>query len=490
MRKACDVNSRGGATLAVIVFLSAFAFSARSASAQSVFCPATVSTTIAGPQSFYKSQFLVPNIMQISGNCTNPKIAGAVSGSALASQTIGDLAGSAANQETSVAVRAIEGRREEPREACPAGEVLTDGICRARPAPVASLAPELAPTLNATQATGLMTATALASPAVSDKSFRIGSWAQGLGAYDHRTGDQISFTNCCTAQPVIGNITPIVLDASSNTTSGGFVGGIDATKRGLWSNQDGVVLGLLGGYTWTRISVGTNTLSTVPSRTASGSSSSSAHVDGPNVGAYVSYFNGSLSNDFLIKDDFLSLSETQSQILGFGSCSCFGPNAPAFVSPQSGSGSTNMNQLTFSDDLSYRAKSFDWGWIEPTAGAVYVNSSYASSAAALGLSDGYTFRLQAGARIGMNSNFGTTRVTTVLTGLLFNDVIVHGNNIQGASFGQNGDILSDQGKVQAQAIASITLDLGHGVSASVQGNVYGGRDIFGAGGQATLRMQW
>ena len=505
------VNSGGGAVIALVVFLGATLISGELARAQSVFCPATIRS----------APIEVGNITQISGNCTNPTTAGAASGSALASQAIGDLAGSSANQETSVARKAIQGRRETPPEACPSGEILVDGICRARPAPAASAASALAPpgiTPAATAEVGAaptpttrdvakhrrtkaarrtpvaapppVPTTKSPQPAIYDQSFRIGSWAQGFGAYDHRTGDQNSIINCCTAQPSNTNITPLILDASSTTTSGGFVGGIDATKRGLSSAEDGVVFGVLGGYTWTHISVNTTVLSTIPNKTASGSSSTTAHVDGPGVGAYVSYFNGPFSNDFLIKNDFLSLSESQSQILGFGSCSCFGPDAPAFISPQSGSGSTNLNQLTISDDLNYRLKWYDWWWAEPTVGAVYVNSSYASSAAELGLADGYTFRLQAGARTGMDSVFGATHVTTVLTGLLFNDVIVRGNNIQGAGFGQNGDILSDQGKLQGEAIASINVDFGHGVSASVQGDVYGARGIVGAGGQATLRMQW
>jgi len=36
----------------------------------------------------------------------------------------------------------------------------------------------------------------------------------------------------------------------------------------------------------------------------------------------------------------------------------------------------------------------------------------------------------------MDFFFNNVHVTTVLTGLLFNDVVVHGNNIQGGSFGQ------------------------------------------------------
>ena len=110
----------------------------------------------------------------------------------------------------------------------------------------------------------------------------------------------------------------------------------------------------------------------------------SAHINGPSLGGYLSYFNGPLSNDFLIKNDFLSLNETQSQLLGFGACSCFTGGAVAFVSPQFGSGSTNLNQLTLSDDLNYNVPLSGWMWIAPTAGLRYINSTYSSSAAGAG----------------------------------------------------------------------------------------------------------
>ena len=161
-----------------------------------------------------------------------------------------------------------------------------------------------------------------------------------------------------------------------------------------------------------------------------------------------------------------------------------------YTNPNFGSGSTNLNQLTISDNVNYKMPLYERVWIEPTAGLLYVNSSYSSSAAALGLSDGYIFRLQGGAKLGLNSTLADTRLTTVLTGLIFDDVAVHGNNIQAGSFGQSGNILSDQGKVQGEAIASINFDLGRGLSASVQGDVYGGQGVFGAGGKATIRMQW
>jgi hypothetical protein len=462
----------------------------------------------------------------------------------LASQVIGDIAGTSTIQETSVAVQSIEERRETPPQACPADEVLIDGFCRAPPAPVATTAPPTpvtttgpptsvtttappapvtppvvggmqpgpalgkppAPAMSAvpkrsrTKAAKLVVPQVVAAPTlpvhkpstpiIYDQSFRIGTWAQGFGDYEHRSGDRNSIIDCCTAVSTNMNIAPLLLEATSNLSSGGFVGGIDGTKRGLWSGQDGVVFGLLGGYTWTNISLTTTVLSGVPNKTASGSSFTSAHINGPSIGGYLSYFSGPLSNDFLIKDDFLSLNQTESQLLGFGACSCFNPNVPPFVSPQSGSGSTNLNQLTVSDDVSYRIPWSGWMWFAPTAGVRYVDSTYPSSARALGLADGYIFRLQGGAKVGMDSFLNNVHVSTVLTGLLFNDVVVHGNNIQGGSFGQDAAILNDQGRIQGEGIAMVNLDFGGGVSASVEGDVYGAGGIFGAGGKATLRMQW
>ena len=480
-----------------------------SARAQSAFCPAAVSSAPSPVNA-------VPGVQQIGGNCTNPKIAGAYSGAALASQAIGDLAGTSTILETSVAVQSLEERREIPAQPCPAGEVVVDGICKtqppsapatpvvngvqpapaitAPPAPAPSPVPKRSRTKVAKRAAPQVVAPPLPvhkppAQVIYDQSFRIGAWAQGFGDYEHRSGNRNSIINCCTDQPTNTNIAPLLLEATSNLSSGGFVGGIDGTKRGLWWGQDGIVLGLLGGYNWTSISLGMTVLSTTPTKTASGSSSTSAHIDGPSLGGYLSYFSGPFSNDFLIKNDFLSLSETQSQLLGFGACSCYGVDVP-FVTPQSGSGSTNLNQLTISDDVSYKVPWSGWMWIAPTAGLRYINSTYSSSAEALGLADGYIFRVQGGAKVGMDSSLNNIHVTTVLTGLLFNDVVVHGSNIQGGSFGQDAAILNDQGRIQGEGIAMVNLDFGGGVSASAEGDIYGARGIFGVGGKATLRMQW
>jgi Autotransporter beta-domain len=549
------------AFVALVAFMGSVIVSGESAEAQSRFCP----TTSTGINPENGQPFTVNQIQQISGNCTNPSQAGAFSGAALASQAIGDLAGSSTIIETTTAVKALEERREAPPQECPAGAVLVDGICKPRPAQVvtpapippapavtppqaASAAPAPAPAVTPPQAAPAAPAPApavtpaqaapaapapatrvvakrpakakMARPAPSvalptrkpayegpppppiyDRSFRIGSWAQGFGDYEHRTGSQNTFFNCCT-DPTLGN-QPILmtLDASSTTSSGGFVGGVDFTKRGLSGPQDGLIAGLLGGYVWNNITINTSAISSDPTKVANGSNRTTANINGPSLGLYATYFNGPFSNDFLIKNDFLSLNENSSGILGFGTCfACLAivgpiltaniPTATAYTNPNFNSGSTNLNQLTISDNMNYKIPFYERVWIEPTAGLLYVNSSYSSSAAALGLSDGYIFRIQGGAKLGLDSTFGDPRLTTVLTGLVFDDVVVHGNNIQAGSFGPSGNILSDQGKVQGEAIASINFDLGRGLSASVQGDVYGGQGVFGAGGKATIRMQW
>ena len=270
----------------------------------------------------------------------------------MASQAIGDLAGSSTIVETTTAVKAIEERREAPPQACPAGEVLVDGICKPQPAHVVTPAP-IPPAPAVTPAPAAPAAPAPATrvvakrpakakmarpapsvalptrkpayegpppPPIYDQSFRIGSWAQGFGDYEHRTGSQNTFFNCCT-DPKLGNQPiPMTLDASSTTSSGGVVGGLDFTKRGLTGPQDGLVAGLLGGYVWNNITINTSALSSDPTKVANGSSRTTAQIDGPSLGLYATYFSGPFSNEFLIKNDFLSLSENWSGILGFGTC--------------------------------------------------------------------------------------------------------------------------------------------------------------------------
>jgi len=259
------------ASLALVVLAGSGVMSGGSARAQSKFCP----TTSTGINPNNNAPFSVNEIQEISGNCTNPYLAGAVAGGAVGSQMVGNLAGSSTLTETVTAGQAIEERQQAPRT-CQPGEVLVDGICRPRPAlvlevgppPVPAAADPATPAAPAPAArrfakrpvktkrasdpptVALPTRKAVyqAPPPIYDQSFRIGSWAQGFGDYEHRTGSQSILFNCCTEPAIFNQPIPMTIEASSMTSSGGFVGGVDLTKRGLSGPQDGVIAGLLGGY--------------------------------------------------------------------------------------------------------------------------------------------------------------------------------------------------------------------------------------------------
>ena len=71
-------------------------------------------------------------------------------------------------------------------------------------------------------------------------------------------------------------------------------------------------------------------------------------------------------------------------------------------------------------------------WTEPTAGIQYTRWDYASNADQLGLAAGSVLRLQAGERFGVESTWDAVQMTTVFTGLLYDNVAVNGGVLQNA----------------------------------------------------------
>ena len=83
-------------------------------------------------------------------------------------------------------------------------------------------------------------------------------------------------------------------------------------------------------------------------------------------------------------------------------------------------------------------------------------------------------------------------MTTTLTGLAYNDVVVQGGGVIPVnSFnGNNLLVQADQGLMRGEGIFALNFDFGGGWSSLVQGDVYGGAHLFGAGGKAGIRYQW
>ena len=108
------------------------------------------------------------------------------------------------------------------------------------------------------------------------------------------------------------------------------------------------------------------------------------------------------------------------------------------------------------------------------------------------MANGNLVRVQGGARFGNSTIIGNgVLMTTTLTGLAYNDVMVEGGFIPVSSFqGSNLLVQADQGLMRGQGILAFNFNFGSGMSSFVQGDVYGGAHLFGAGGKAGARYQW
>ena len=448
--------------------------------AQTIFCPATI------PGSNSPNQVVVLS----NGSCTNGQD-GAFSGAALASQALSELSETTTQVTTKEIGKAIVERREQERERVrrpvrPAREVPPEkpeptAVERKKPTAVERKEPLL--------------------PLPIEPAVRFGTWTQVFGDYQKRDAAGPASLNCCIVGgiPFGGNQPNLALNIDSRTSTVGFVAGADLTSRSFFSANDGFIAGVTAGYTSSEMKLNTSA-SPSPLQTAgfianngvgavgTGASQLRATVSGPTVGGYATYFSAGFSTDVTAKFDFLTVNETFNDLLATTTGSV---GAPAFVA-FSGAGSVDLLNSTFVGNLNYRFDLYPNFWVEPTVGVAYTNSSYGSGAARLGLADGNLVRVQGGARFGTSTFTGNgVLMTTTLTGLAYNDVVVQGGVLSVFAFqGNNLLAQSDQGFMRGQGILALNFDFGDGMSSFVQGDVYGGAHLFGAGGRGGIRYQW
>lgn len=210
-----------------------------------------------------------------------------------------------------------------------------------------------------------------------------------------------------------------------------------------------------------------------------------AMLSGPATGVYASYFDGGFSTDLAFKVEFFKLNLSFNDLLGFQSNPAFG--FPPTTVPFFGSGTTSVNNYTTSGNVNYRFPVSGHVWTEPTAGILYTLSDYASDADQLGLADGSILRLQTGERFGVEGTWDAVRMTTVFTGLLYDDVLVSGGMLQNAP---NPLIIADQGKLRGEGILTLNFYQGDRVSYLLQADLWGGQGLFAAGGKMGVRVAW
>jgi len=491
--------------------------------AQSVFCPSSVGNQTGISYGFGGA----------TGLCTNGLNGGtgAFSAAALSSQVIGDVQASVAQQTTTATIESVSARRATETEICPEGTERINGVCTPRRytnkpvKPLARRFPEPIVKTRVDDRSGFVQYQA------DPTAPKFGFWMQGFADYERRTGTTNSLVvpgyhvpavpgglvfnnqNDCNnngngwtfnanaggpgvsgcvqpggpgvvtsaaGTPAVNQTIPLQTNFTATSRTAGLLAGADMTRSGILSANDVLIFGILAGYTDTSMHI-------TAFDTSGSYSDMRTSITGPSVGGFISYGNGPFSNDTMFKVDFLHIDETYTQILQFSGAS----TAAVLNSGTAGVGLTNYS---LASDFQYRFPiSLGWWW-EPTGGFRYINSQYGNGAAALGLEDGYVWRVQGGLRLGTDQMWNSVRVTTTLTGLAYSDVVVHGVVISGGSIGGTffGNTLlpSDQGLVRGQGIWRSNFDFGNGRSLFVQADVRGGEGLFGAGARLGGRIQF
>jgi hypothetical protein len=267
-----------------------------------------------------------------------------------------------------------------------------------------------------------------------------GAWAQGLGDWEHdnplQTGDLGRFTSTYAAQA-----------------------GFDRTQQGIFSADDAFVFGVVGSWTG--------------SHTSFDGTSTTMGLTGPGVGLYSEYVRGGFSADLTAKVDFLQMVQE------------FGGTAP--------NTSIAITNAGLSGNMQYKVNGFlglNNNFIEPTAGFTLTHTGFASGAAALGLEDAYTVRLQAGARIGTTWDAG--RGVSIDSSL---KILAYGNAVaQSTSTNPTTPSLpiapSDTGLVRGELDPELCFNLPNDYSVTVSGQFRFGEAIVGGSAGVNLRKQF
>ncbi len=179
----------------------------------------------------------------------------------------------------------------------------------------------------------------------------------------------------------------------------GVHAGLDATWKNAWLPGDFVVAGVVTNWTSSRVNLA--------------DSPASLRLEGPGVGLYAMYINGPWSADVVGKLDFLTLKEDLAGVVGL-----VGPTNP----------SIDVTNAGVSGNVQYKNK-FGASFLEPTMGFSFTRTIFGDNAALMGLQDGSTLRLQAGARFGTAFTVNGISFEPTLALLAYSNVIADGTTV-------------------------------------------------------------
>ncbi|WP_375463587.1 autotransporter outer membrane beta-barrel domain-containing protein [uncultured Methylobacterium sp.] len=281
-----------------------------------------------------------------------------------------------------------------------------------------------------------------------ETSARLAVWARAFGDLERRTGStSFSFAG-----------TGFTRDLGYSQATGGFLSGTDVVLSGLTSKDDGLIVGVMGGYTLAEVRLNQG--------------GGRQDFAGGTVGTYATYLNGPAFIDALFKVDLLGLDIT----------------TPGLRQ------TTGLQNYNVSTNVGYRFPLEHSLYVEPTAGLEYVNTQFDKratlTATTIPLQNGDALRGRIGARVGTEMIQDNIRIEPSITGYIYS--VLTESRPTGAVNGLTSVTgLRDEGKARGEIQASVNIfDLETGISGFVRADYRVGADLLAGGGRAGIRYQW
>ncbi len=389
-------------------------------------------TCPAGSAPVGNNQCFFAGLGTFAATCTAPTPPAAPSFTTAFNQSVGHLA--ASQQQLSFwGIRQIlEDRRDQLQGTLGSGRRPTGMISGYAPSDLDAGSDLLSYAGQSKHTNPLATPLYKAPPAAMSSGPSWAIWSQGLADQEHDNAASVDD---------LGHFTHIYAGQ----------GGFDTT----WQNVAGgaLVVGLVGSWTGAHVSYD--------------GSATTTKMEGPGGGLYATYVNGGFSVDVTNKYDFLHLTED------------FAGLAPA--------NALNLTNAGVSGNIQYKAESKGGAFIEPTAGFSFTRTLFGSGAAAIGLDDTSTLRLQAGARLGASWDANGISFEPSLKALVYSNVIAQGSAAADAAA---GIVPTDAGKVRGEVDPELNWDFGSGYSATLNSSVRFGEGMLGGSASLNLRKQW
>jgi hypothetical protein len=128
-------------------------------------------------------------------------------------------------------------------------------------------------------------------------------------------------------------------------------------------------------------------------------------------------------------------------------------------------------------------------FVEPTAGFSFTRTLFDGGAAALGLQDASTVRLQGGARWGAAWEMSGVSVEASVKTLVYSNVVAQGTALASDFIG-SGIVPTDGGLIRGVVAPELSICLPDNYTVTLSGETRFGQDLLAGSVKLALRKQW